>query len=152
MRRFASADELKTVLGQELGPSPWVTVSQDMIDAFARATGDFQWIHVDPARAAAGPFGRTIAHGFLTLSLMAQLRDQIYDIDGLASRINYGCDKVRFLAPVPAGGRVRMRVKFLDLSPSRLGLRLDSLCTFELDGADRPALVAEQTTILVPAA
>jgi len=151
MRRFASLDELKAAVGEELGPSGWVSVTQTMIDDFARATGDFQWIHVDRERAAKGPFGTTIAHGFLTLSLMAQLRDQIYDVDGLASRINYGCDKVRFLEPVPAEGRVRMRVKFIALTPSRLGLRLDSLCSFELQGAARPALVAEQSTVLVPA-
>jgi acyl dehydratase len=151
MRRFRSLDELKEAAGQELGPGAWVAVTQAMIDDFARATGDFQWIHVDAERARSGPFGTTVAHGFLTLSLMARLRDELYDVDGVASRINYGCDRVRFLAPVPSGGRVRMRVKLVRLEPARLGLRLDSLCTFELEGAARPALVAEQTTILVPA-
>jgi acyl dehydratase len=150
MRRFGSIEELRGAVGTELGPGGWVRVTQDMIDAFASATGDFQWIHVDRERAKRGPYGTTIAHGFLTLSLMARLRDELYDVDGVASRINYGCDKVRFLTPVPAEGRVRMKIKLAAAEPMRLGLRLTSECTFELEGASRPALVAEQITILVP--
>lgn len=151
MRRFASIDELKTAAGQELGVSDWLAVTQAMIDAFARATGDFQWIHVDPERAKRSPFGATIAHGFLTLSLIAQLRDQIYEVAGVAARINYGCDKVRFLEPVPSGGRVRLRLKLTRVEPSRRGMRVDSECTIELDGAARPAVVADHITLLVPA-
>jgi acyl dehydratase len=151
MRRFTSIDELHTVLGQELGVSDWITVSQEMIDQFADATGDHQWIHVDRERARHSPFGTTIAHGFLTLSLIARLRDQIYDVDGVAARINYGCDKVRFLEPVPSAGRVRLRLNLAKIEPSRRGIRVDSNCTIELAGAPRPALVADQITILVPA-
>ena len=151
MRRFASIDELTSAAGAELGVSDWVTVTQSMIDEFARATGDFQWIHVDPERAKRSPFGTTIAHGFLTLSLLAQLRDQIYDVAGVAARINYGCDKVRFLEPVPSGGRVRLRLALARVEPSRHGVRVDSTCTIELEGAPRPAVVADHITLLVPA-
>jgi acyl dehydratase len=151
MRRFASIDELQAAAGQELGVSDWITVTQDMIDGFARVTGDFQWIHVDRERARHSQFGTTIAHGFLTLSLIAQLRDQIYDIDNVASRINYGCDRVRFLEPVPSGSRVRMRLKLTSVELSRLGTRVDSECQIELEGASRPALVANQITLVIPA-
>jgi acyl dehydratase len=151
MRQFASIDELKTAAGEELGVSGWITVTQAMIDAFAGATGDFQWIHVDPERAKRSPYGTTIAHGFLTLSLVAQLRDQIYDVAGLATRINYGCDKVRFLEPVPSGGRVRLRLALGRVEPSRHGVRVESTCTVELEGASRPAIVADHITLLVPA-
>ncbi|HXQ51129.1 MAG TPA: MaoC family dehydratase [Stellaceae bacterium] len=150
MRRFGSIDELKTAVGQELGVSDWITITQDMIDEFARATGDFQWIHVDRERAKRSPYGTTIAHGFLTLSLLARLRDQIYDVDGLDSRINYGCDNVRFLEPVPSGGRVRLRLTLAKVETSKHGVRVDSQCAIELEGATRPAAVVNHITLLVP--
>lgn len=151
MWRFSSIEEFASAVGQELGTSDWLTITQAMIDSFADATGDHQWIHIERARAERSPFGTTIAHGFLTLSLIAQLRDQIYDVDGIAARINYGCDKLRFLEPVPSGGRVRLRLLLKALTPSRHGMRVDTGCTIELAGAPRPALVADQITILVPA-
>jgi len=151
MRRFRSIEELKSVVGEEIGTSGWITVSQAMIDEFAHATGDYQWIHVDRDKATTSPYGTTIAHGFLTLSLIAQLRDQIYDVDGVAARINYGCDKVRFLEPVPSGSRVRLKLKLARMEPSRMGVRVDSQCTIELDGAPRAALVADHIVLLVPA-
>jgi len=150
MRRFKSIDELGTAVGQELGESSWVTVSQEMIDQFAQATGDFQWIHVDRARAAKSQYGTTIAHGFLTLSLMARLRDEIYDVERVAWRINYGCDKVRFLAPVPSGGRVRLRLWLNEVEPSRQGVRVVCAANIELEGAPRPACVADHIVLLVP--
>jgi acyl dehydratase len=150
MRRFGSIDELKTAAGQELGVSDWLTVTQAMIDAFARATGDFQWIHVDRERAKRSPYGTTIAHGFLTLSVIAQLRDQIFDVASVVARINYGCDKVRFLEPVPSGARVRLRLTLTRVEPSPRGVRVDSECTIELEGAQRPAMVANHITLLVP--
>jgi acyl dehydratase len=150
MRRFKNLDELAGAVGQEIGVSEWITVSQDMIDRFADATGDHQWIHVDRERARKSPLGTTIAHGFLTLSLMAQLRDQVYDVDGIASRLNYGCDKVRFLEPVPSGSRVRLRLKLARVEPSRRGVRVDSECAVELEGAPRPALVADHIVLLIP--
>jgi acyl dehydratase len=151
MRQFASIDDLTTAIGQELGVSDWLAVTQAMIDEFAHATGDFQWIHIDRERAQRGPYGTTIAHGFLTLSLIAQLRDQVYDVAGLAARINYGCDKVRFLEPVPSGARVRLRVTLAGVEPARRGVRVDSECAMELEGAARPALVCDHITLLVPA-
>jgi acyl dehydratase len=151
MRHFASIEELTRAAGEELGASGWLTVTQDMIDRFADATGDHQWIHVDRERAKRSSYGTTIAHGFLTLSLIAQLRDQIYDVDGVASRINYGCDKVRFLEPVPSGSRVRLRLRLARVEPARRGIRIDSECTMELEGAPRPALVADQIVLLIPA-
>jgi acyl dehydratase len=151
MRRFKNIDDLKAAAGTELGVSGWIEVTQEMIDRFAQATGDYQWIHVDRERAKRSAYGTTIAHGFLTLSLMAQLRDQIYDVDGLAHRINYGCDKVRFLEPVPSGGRVRLRLNLARVEPARQGFRVDSDCAIELDGAKRPAVVADHIVLLVPA-
>jgi acyl dehydratase len=152
MRIFKTIDELAQAVGQELGASDWVSVTQEMIDRFADATGDHQWIHVDRVRAARElPQGRTIAHGFLTLSLLAQLRDQIYDVGGVASRLNYGCDKVRFLEPVPSGSRVRLRLTLAKVEPSRHGVRVDSACAMELEGAPRPALVADHIVLLIPA-
>jgi acyl dehydratase len=151
MRHFGSIDELARAAGEELGASDWVTVTQEMIDRFADATGDHQWIHVDRERARLSSYGTTIAHGFLTLSLIARLRDQIYEVDGVASRINYGCDKVRFLAPVPSGSRVRLRLKLARVAPARHGIRVDSECTMELEDAPRPALVADQIVLLIPA-
>jgi acyl dehydratase len=150
MRRFKTIDELAATVGQELGVSDWVTVTQEMIDRFAEATGDYQWIHVDRERARHTPQGTTIAHGFLTLSLLAQLRDRIYDVDGIASRLNYGCDKVRFLEPVPSGSRVRLRLTLARVEPSRRGVRVDSACAIELEGAPRPALVADHIVLLIP--
>jgi acyl dehydratase len=151
MRRFKSIAELGTALGQELGVSSWVTVDQQTIDRFAEATGDFQWIHVDRERAAKSQYGGTIAHGFLTLSLMARLRDEIYEVDGVGWRINYGCDKVRFLAPVPSGGRVRLSLKLTAVEPSRQGVRVVCAATIELEGAPRPACVADHIVLIIPA-
>ena len=150
MRRFLSIDEMKDAAGQEIGISGWIDVTQTMIDAFADATGDHQWIHVDRERAKTSPYGTTIAHGFLTLSLLARLRDEIYDVDGVAARINYGCDKVRFLEPVPSGGRVRLRLKIDKVEPSPKGIRVVSACTIELEGAPRPAVVADHIVLLIP--
>src|SRR5579863_8911395 len=107
MKIFANVDALKRAIGEELGVSDWVMVDQTMIGRFAEATGDFQWIHVDVARAAASPFGTTIAHGWLTLSLLARLSNETYRVEQLAARLNYGCNKVRFPSPVPAGSRLR---------------------------------------------
>lgn len=150
MRRFRSIDELESAVGEELGVSGWITVTQEMIDRFAAVTGDHQWIHVDRERALATPAGTTIAHGFLTLALVPQLRDQIYDVDGVTSRINYGCDKVRFLTPVPSGARIRLRLGLARVEPARHGVRVDCRCTIELDGAERPAAVADHIVLLVP--
>jgi acyl dehydratase len=151
MRHFDSIAALAKAAGEELGISEWVTVSQEMIDRFAEATGDFQWIHVDRARAKTGPFGDTVAHGYLTLALAPRLMDQIYTVDNIRLRINYGCNKVRFTEPVKSGGRVRLHLTLLSVSQTRLGARVVTSGSFELEGAKRPACLAELVAVLVPA-
>lgn len=151
MRVFATVEALKDAVGEELGTSDWVTVDQAMIDRFADATGDFQWIHVDVARAKASPFGGTIAHGFLTLSLLARLSQETYRVEKLAARLNYGCNKVRFTTPVPSGKRVRAHFKVQSIETVKQGVRLTTEATVELEGSEKPACVAEQIAILIPA-
>lgn len=158
MRSFADIAALKHALAAgdtALGVSDWVTVDQAMIDRFAEATGDFQWIHVDPSRAAESPFGTTIAHGFLTLSLLARLSQETYRVERLAARLNYGCNKVRFPAPVPCGSRLRARFRLVAIEDapalSILGAaRLTTEAVVERDGGDKPVCVAEQLAILIP--
>jgi len=149
MRRFKSIAELKSALGEELGPSDWIRVEQERIDAFADATGDDQWIHVDVERAAREmPEGRTIAHGFLTLSLIPHMRHQIWHLESAERGINYGLEKVRFPAPVMAGDRVRMRQTLASIEPAGDGFKLVFRCTLEIEGRDKPACVAETVSIL----
>jgi acyl dehydratase len=151
MRHFDSIAALAKAAGEELGISAWATVSQEMIDRFAEATGDFQWIHVERDRAKEGPFGGTVAHGYLTLALAPRLMDQIYAVDNLRLRINYGCNKVRFTEPVKSGGRLRLHLKLLSVSQTPKGARVVTSASFELEGAKRPACVAELVAVLVPA-
>lgn len=151
MKVFNSVDELEKAVGTHLGHSDWHTVTQKQIDTFADATGDHQWIHVDPEKAAQGPFGKTIAHGYLTLSLVPQLVWQVYKVENLAMGVNYGSNKVRFPAPVPVDSRVRAGVELVSLVPGGNGYQLTAKVTVELEGSDKPACVAETVTILVPA-
>jgi len=151
MKVFNSVDELEKAIGTHLGYSEWHTVTQKQIDTFADATGDHQWIHVDPEKAAQGPFGKTIAHGYLTLSLVPQLVWQVYKIENLAMGVNYGSNKVRFPAPVPVDSRIRAGVELVSLVPGGNGFQLTGKVTIELEGSDKPACVAETVTILVPA-
>jgi len=139
-------------VGQELGVSPWRVIAQDRIDRFADATDDHQWIHVDRARAAGGPFGTTVAHGFLTLSLLAPTAYEVLaDIFAGATAFNYGLDKVRFIAPVRAGARVRNRIRLLAIEPKGEGRwLLTSENTFEIEGEDKPALIAVSLVMLLP--
>ena len=133
-------DELTALAGADLGHTGWLEITQQRVDMFADATGDHQWIHVDAARAAAGPFGGTIAHGYLTLSLVIPLFGELLEVTGISMGINYGLNKVRFLTPVPVGGKIRLR------QPGRVGdaagegaVQLTADFTVELDGAARPA-------------
>ena len=144
MRVFATPDELVKSVGEHLGYSDWTEIAQDRIDAFADTTDDHQWIHVDPERAKAGPFGTTIAHGFLTLSLVPSLASQVYRVDGARMGINYGLDKVRFPAPLPVGSRIRGGVELLsaDEVPGG-GLQVRNRVTVEREGGDKPVCVAE---------
>jgi acyl dehydratase len=146
MRVFASVDELRAAAGSPVGVSDWVTVDQHRIDLFADATDDHQWIHVDAARAQEGPFGTTIAHGFLTLSLLPRLIESVYRIDGGRMGINYGLNRVRFTAPLPVGSRVRGHVELLDVSEVTGGVQVTTKVTVEAEGVERPALVAEWLT------
>jgi acyl dehydratase len=136
-------DELKALAGQTLPPSPWLEVEQESIHAFAMATRDFQWIHVDRQRAESGPFGTTIAHGFLTLSLIPHFRAQVLQIGGFAMTINYGLNRVRFPAPVPTGSRLRGRYMVLEVTDVDGGVQELSRVTIERDGHDKPVCVAE---------
>jgi acyl dehydratase len=148
---FNGVEELEKAVGTHLGYSDWHTVTQEQIDKFAEATGDHQWIHVDPDKAAHGPFGKTIAHGYLTLSLVPLLVWQVYKVENLAMGVNYGSNKVRFPSPVPVDSRIRAGVELVSLVPGGNGYQLTARVTIEIEGADKPACVAETVTILVPA-
>ena len=142
---MTQASELQGLIGQEVGVSRWFVVDQARIDAFADCTEDWQFIHVDPDKAAATPFGGTIAHGFLTLSLASAMSyDAVAPLEGVAMGVNYGFDKLRFLAPVPAGSRVRGRFKLLSAEDKGGGRwLLKHELTVEIEGGDKPALIAE---------
>lgn len=135
--------ELEGMGERELGTSDWVEITQDQVNQFADATGDHQWIHVDPERAKQGPFGRTIAHGYLTLSLLPQLMPQVLRIEDAVMGVNYGLEKIRFTNPVPVGSRVRLHAKLLG-SDAKGGGRLNRIgVQMEIDGEEKPALVGE---------
>ena len=146
MHHFATLAELESLVGQEIGVSHWTDVDQPRIDLFAKATGDHQWIHVDPERAAQGPFGTTIAHGLLTLSLLPELYYSAFAIDESRMGVNYGFNRVRFTAPVPVGSRLRARFKLLAYEPIDGGAQLTIQVTIEREGADKPVCVAESLT------
>ena len=146
MRHFPTLQDLQTLVGQDIGVSDWVTVTQQRIDLFAQATGDHQWIHVDPVRAAAGPFGATIAHGFLTLALMPEMFDTGFAIDDVRMGVNYGLNRVRFPAPVRAGSRLRGHFRLLTHEPLDGGAQLTIEVTMELEGSPKPACVAESVS------
>lgn len=143
MRIFESVDALRAAVGEHLGYSDWHEVTQEQIDLFAQATGDHQWIHVDAERAAAGPFGATIAHGYLTLSLVTMLSQQVSRVDNVKMRINYGCNRVRFPAPVPVGSRIRAGVKVKSVEDVPGGVQVVYEVTIEREGGDKPCCVAE---------
>ncbi len=147
---YATLAELAHKVGQPLGSSDWVLVEQSRIDAFAAATGDHQWIHCDPERAKAGPFGTTIAHGFLTLSLLPMLFDSGFAIADVRMGVNYGLNRVRFVSPVPSGSRLRAHFRLLAFEPlpptpatPGYGAQMTVEATIEIEGAPRPACVAE---------
>lgn len=149
MRTFHGIDEYEKAVGTHLGHSDWHTVTQEQVNGFADATGDHQWIHVDPERAAAGPFGGTIAHGYLTLSLIPMLMSEISRVEGLTMGVNYGSDKVRFPAPVPVGSRLRAGAELLSLERTSQGARAKVRVTVEREGGDKPVCVAEVLSVLV---
>ena len=139
-------EELKSKVGQELGVSDWIDVTQEAIDAFADATGDHQWIHVDPERAKDTPFGGTIAHGLYTLSLGPQLSYSLFEVQGVAFGLNYGYNKVRYPAPLPVGSKLRMRATLTAADDIPGGLQMTVTQTFEREGGDKPVCVAESVS------
>jgi acyl dehydratase len=149
MTHYASVADLDAAVGGPAQTSDWMTVDQDRIDRFAEATGDDQWIHVDPERAVAGPFGSTIAHGFLTLSLVSHLLFGITTLEGSPMVINYGLDRVRFIGIVPVNSRVRASAQLTAVVPVAQGVRVHSAVTVEREGTEKPALVAESIALFV---
>jgi len=153
MREFKSLAELKSAAGQPIGVSPWMTVTQDLIDRYADVLDDHQWIHVDPVRAARSPLGTTIAHGYLTLSLIPAMIRNLYSVAGVGARLNYGSNRVRFPTPVPRDGRLRTHLKVLSAEDGADGaLRVTWQATVELEGSEKPACTAEILTLMLPEA
>ncbi|OLB77772.1 MAG: dehydratase [Actinobacteria bacterium 13_2_20CM_2_71_6] len=150
MRIFRDVHEFTAAVGEHLGYSDWVPVTQERVNLFADATGDHQWIHVDPERAKQGPFGGTIAHGYLTLSLIPELGTSIYRVDGLTMGINYGTDKVRFPAPLPVGSSVRAGAELVSVREVAQGFQAVIRVTMEADGIEKPVCVADTVVIFVP--
>ena len=144
MRVFKHLADLAALAGQDIATSDWITITQEQIDLFAQATGDHQWIHVDPVRAKEGPFGTTIAHGFLTLSLIPKLMAMAIEVRDTRMGVNYGLNRVRFTAPVPVGSRLRAHLKLMASEPvANNGQQMTFLVTVEREGSDKPACVAE---------
>lgn len=149
MRVFTTLDEVADAAGHELGTSEWLTIEQDRVDTFAEATGDHQWIHVDPERAAEGPFGGTIAHGYLTLSLVPFLGAQVVSFETPGAKLNYGVNKVRFPHPVRVGRRVRAHVTLGEVTDLPAGKQLTMRYTIEIEDEAKPACVAESVVLLL---
>lgn len=151
MRIFNDRQEIADAAGQELGASEWIQITQDRIDMFADATGDRQWIHIDAERAAEGPFGATVAHGYLTLSMLPFLGAQVFAFAGHVARVNYGLNKVRFVSPVRVNAKIRLRVEMLEVLEVEKGQQVTLQHTIEIRGEDKPACVAETVTLLMTA-
>jgi acyl dehydratase len=147
---FESPKDLQGAVGKPLGHSDWLEISQERIDQFAEATGDHQWIHVDPERAKAGPFGTTIAHGYLTQSLASLFLPQIIEVRGISMGINYGADRVRFPAPVPVGSRVRGSAEVVEVEEIKGTIQAKIRVTIELEGSERPGCVIDTISRYYP--
>ena len=150
MRVFTTLEQVAAASGEELGTTEWLTIEQDRVDRFAEATGDHQWIHVDVERAATGPFGGTIAHGYLTLSLVPFLGAQVFSLETPGAKLNYGVNKVRFPSPVRVGSRVRSHVTLGEVTDVPAGQQLTLRHTIEIEGQPKPACVAETVVLLLP--
>ncbi len=147
---FESPHELKNAVGKHLGYSDWLTMEQDRVDKFADATNDHQWIHVDVERAKTGPFGATIAHGYLTLSLVSSFMPEVFEVRGFEFAVNYGTNKVRFPAPVKVGSRIRGGAEVVSVDESKGGILSVVRVTVEVEGEDRPACIAETVSLYFP--
>jgi acyl dehydratase len=149
VRTFTTLDDVAAAVGEELGTTPWLTIDQERVDAFADATDDHQWIHVDQARAADGPFGGTVAHGYLTLSLLPRNGTEVLRLETPGAKLNYGLNKVRFPAPVPVGSRIRAHARLVDVVDVPAGKQLTLGWTIEIEDTPKPACVAETVVLLV---
>jgi acyl dehydratase len=150
MRVFRTFDELAEAVGDDLGTSDWLELTQERVDAFADATGDHQWIHVDVPRAKESPFGGTIAHGYLTLSLIPQFTAQIFALETPGAKLNYGVNKVRFPNPVRVGARIRATAGLVEVNDVPAGKQLVLRCVIEIEGESKPACIAETVVLLLP--
>jgi len=147
---FESPHDLMNAIGKHLGYSGWLTMEQERIDRFADATEDHQWIHVDAKRAKSGPFGATVAHGYLTLSLVSHFMTQVFEVRGFEFAVNYGTNKVRFPAPVRVGARIRGGAEVVSVEESKGGILSIVRVTVEIEGEDRPACIAETVSLYFP--
>jgi acyl dehydratase len=149
MRVITTFDELADAVGEHLGSTEWLQVTQERVNAFADATGDHQWIHVDVERAADGPFGGTIAHGYLTLSLIPYFTPQLFRLETPGARLNYGVNRVRFPSPVKVGSRIRASAQIVEVTDVPAGKQMVTKVTVEIDGEAKPACVAETVVLLL---
>jgi acyl dehydratase len=140
---FNDLNEFAAAQGSQLGPTEWMEISQDRVNLFADATDDHQWIHIDPAKAADGPFGGTIAHGLLTLSLLPHFSHELYRVNGITLAVNYGYNKVRFITPVKVGARIRARGEVTAINQLEGAVQATTTLTVEIEGSEKPAAVAE---------
>jgi acyl dehydratase len=150
MRVFTTFDELSGAVGEDLGSTDWLEVTQERVDAFADATADHQWIHVDVERARSGPFGGTIAHGYLTLSLIPYFTPQLFTLDTPGAKLNYGVNRVRFPNPVRVGSKIRASAQIAEVTDVPAGKQMVTRVTIEIDGEAKPACVAETVVLLLP--
>lgn len=149
MQTFTGVDEVVHAVGTQLGETEWLEITQEQVNQFAAATGDHQWIHVDVDRAAKGPYGGTIAHGYLTLSLIARFGEELFSVEGVTAKLNYGVNKVRFPSPVPVGSRVRAGASIAGAQETAAGVQVSLQWVIELEGSTKPACVAETVVLLV---
>jgi len=147
---YNNPQELLTAVGQQLGPTDWLDMAQERINLFADATGDHQWIHVDPERAKDGPFGTTIAHGYLTLSLANLFLPQLMEVQNVSMGVNYGCDRVRFPAPVPVGARIRGSGEVVSAEEVKGGIQVIVRITVEIEDSERPACIVDTISRFYP--
>ncbi|GAA0943853.1 MaoC family dehydratase [Kribbella koreensis] len=150
MQTFTGVDEVVHAVGTQLGETAWLEITQEQVNQFAEATGDHQWIHVDVDRAAKGPYGGTIAHGYLTLSLIARFGEELFSVEGVTAKLNYGVNKVRFPSPVPVGSRVRASASIAGAQKTPAGVQVSLQWVIELEDSTKPACVAETVVLLVP--
>ncbi|WP_432948022.1 MaoC family dehydratase [Kribbella sp. CA-253562] len=149
-RTFTGVDDVVGAVGTQLGETAWLEITQQQVNQFAEATGDHQWIHVDVERAATGPYGGTIAHGYLTLSLIARFGEELFSVEGVTAKLNYGVNKVRFPTPVPVGSRVRAGASIAGAQETPAGIQVSLQWVIELENSTKPACVAETVVLLVP--